>query len=133
MDEQGNPLLLNPTDTYIDPEDHFDFTVDFEDVNFGRIYPRDNSVRARATIETIGLDRIALRRERTRDFIRLLDAYIHIRHAPDETTRKQKIEAFENMLLANNEHAAFARAFARKKSLDRDFGVRIPEGAETSR
>jgi len=39
------------------------------------------------------------------------------------------VRAFESMLGANNHHAAFTRAFARWKQLDKRFGVRICKGA----
>jgi len=128
----GNALLIDPSDPAIDPEDHLDFNVDDnDDSNFGRIFAKNVSQFGATTIETIGLDLVARRRERVSGYKNLYGAFIDILEAHDETTRQQKVHAFEAMLGANNEHAAFARAFAHRKRLDTRFGVRICQGANS--
>jgi len=129
-DSNGNALLIDPADPAVDPEDHLGFNVNDEDGNFGRISPKDNSEQGLATIETIGLDLPRKRHERKKGYIRFFSAYIDIATAEDDATRNQKIQAFENMLLANNEHAAFTRAFAKYKGIDSRFGVKMPVGAD---
>ena len=129
----NNPLIINPSEQSIDPENHFDFEVDDEDDStFGRIKANGNSAQAEKTIEVIGLDLVARRRDRCSIYIDLYKAYIEIVQADDEVTKGQKIQAFEAMLGANNPYAAFARAFARKKNLVERFNIRIPQGAEVA-
>lgn len=130
VDGDGNPRIIDPSDPTIDPEDHLDFnTNDEEEDEFGRIKPKNNSTLGEVSIEAIGLDGIDWRRSRIVGYKDLYSAYLEIVEAMDDTTKTQKIRAFEARLCANNEHAAFARAFARRKNLDEKYGVRIPEGA----
>lgn len=137
VDADNNPLFMNPSETSIDPENYFDFEVDDEDVDFGRIKAKNNSDQAETTvaettIREIGLDLVARRRDRCSIYIDLYKAYIEIVQADDEVTKGQKIQAFEAMLGANNPYAAFARAFARKKNLVERFNIRILQGAEVA-
>ena len=137
VDAKNNPLIINPSepsiDPSVDPENHFDFEIDDEDDStFGRIKAKGNSAQAEKTIEVIGLDLVARRRDRCSIYIDLYKAYIEIVQADDEVTKGQKIQAFEAMLGANNPYAAFARAFARKKNLIERFNIRILQGAEVA-
>ncbi|MHC4334785.1 MAG: HNH endonuclease family protein [Planctomycetota bacterium] len=130
-DRNGNPLLLDPSDLDVDPEDDLEFhTDDEDDLNWGRVSPRNGSPLGDKTIEIVGLDKVNKRRERVAEYNKLFAAYVEIKNAQDEITKRQKIAAFEAMLSANNAHAGFARAFARNKRLDSRFEVRIPVGAE---
>ena len=132
LDADDNTLLIDPSDPAINPEDHIDFNVDDnDDINFGRIFAKKKNASqfGAMTIEKIGLDLAARRRERVSGYKNLYGAFIDILEARDATTRQQKVHAFEAMLGANNEYAAFARAFARWKRLDTKFGVRICKGA----
>lgn len=131
VDADGTALLIDPSDPDIDPEDYLDFNVDdFDDIHRGRIFAKNASQLGSTTIETIGLDLVARRHERFSVYKNLLGAYADILDARDnKTTLQQKVRAFESMLGANNEYAAFARAFARWKRLDTRFGVRICKGA----
>ena len=133
LDEDGEPLLVDPSDPATDPENIFDVCVDDEDdVNFGRMIPRQNRFRKRAekTEEVLELNYPTRRTQRTCDFIKLFQAYMAIRDARDDITKQQKVIAFQNMLGANSQYAAFARAFARAKRLDKRFGIMIPVGAQ---
>lgn len=129
----NNPLIINPSEPSIDPEDHFDFEVDDEDdISFGRIKAKNNSAQAITTIETIGLDLSRRRRDRCSIYKELFTAYMDIKQAEDKITKDQKIKIFEARLGANYPYAAFARVFARKKNLEGRFNVRIPQGAEVA-
>jgi uncharacterized protein (TIGR02646 family) len=130
VDASNNPLIINPSEPLIDPEDHFDFEVDDEEVSFGRIKAKSNFAQAEKTIEVIGLDLVARRHDRCSIYIDLYKAYIEIvrAQAEDEITKGQKIQAFEAMLGANSPYAAFARVFARKKNLDVRFKVSSAPG-----
>lgn len=133
VDADNSPLFINPSDPSIDPENIFDFEVDDEAEDFGRIKAKtNNSVQAETTIEEIGLDLVARRHDRCSIYNDLFKAYIDIKLADqiNDDTKELKIQTFEAMLGANNPYAAFARAFARKKKVDVFFNVRIPQGAE---
>jgi len=132
VDANNNPLIINPSEPSIDPENHFDFEVDDEEVTFGRIKAKSNSVQAKTTIEVIGLDLVARRHDRCSIYIDLYKAYMEIVRADQAITKDQKIQAFEAMLGANYPYTAFARVFARKKKLDERFNVRIPRGGEVA-
>ena len=125
LDANANALLIDPSDPAVDPEDHIDFNVDDnDDIEFGRILAKNASQFGAMTIETIGLDLVARRRERVSGYKNLFGAYVDILEArarDNKTTLQQKVRAFESMLGANNYHAAFARAFARWKQLDKRF------------
>ncbi len=130
LDENGDPLFIDPSDPNIDPEDHLRFNVDDDDPNFGEVKYKDNSRNGDYTIKAIGLDRIPYRRERSKWHKEIYAAFIDIRVAPNDFTKAQKIQALENMLKANNPYAAFARTWARYKKLDSVYGVTIPQGSE---
>ena len=131
-DENGLPLLIDPSESNINPEDHFEFDLNDEDnLVFGRIKQKNKSRRGQITIEAIGLDKPNRRCIRVSIYKDLYTAYIDIIRASDDTTRQQKVKSFDSLLAPNSEFAAFARAFARYKKLDSRFGVTIPNGLET--
>ena len=132
IEEGGSALIIDPSDPAIDPEGHLEFNTDDDDIDFGRIKPKNGSRLGDESIQKIGLDGVEWRRDRTVGYISLYSAYIEICEARDDTTKSQKIRAFETRLGANNAHTAFARAFARRKNLDGRYGVRIPSGAQAA-
>lgn len=129
-DDQGNPLLIDPSDPHLDPEDHLDFIVDDEDDFFGMTFPKNNSIVGDKTIQIIGLYLSYYRTERMKYYKELYVNYLDIVNAPDSSSRTACINKFESLLYANSEFAAFARKFARVKKLDQKYGVRIPVGSE---
>ena len=135
LDEDERPLLIDPSDADMDPEDVFDVNADDEDdLDFGRMVIRNERFRKRGetTCGILKLNVVARMRERRSDYFKLFDAYLDIREARDDSVRRQKVIAFEGMLAANNRFAAFARAFARAKRLPERFGIRIPIGAHVA-
>ena len=130
LQEDGTPLLIDPSDPAINPEDHITFDVnDEEDATFARAKAKNDSPIGAKTIEVIKLDITPRRRDRKKTFIELLRAYGEILEA-DTATRPSKIATFQALLGANYPHAAFARVFARKKKLEERYSVQIPEGAD---
>ncbi len=100
LDSAGNPLLIDPSDPNVDPEDHLAFNTDDDEdeINFGRVVAKDGSSIGSKTVETIGLDLVQRRRERLSSYKDLYAAFVEIKLAKDETTRAQKVAAFEAML-----------------------------------
>lgn len=129
-DDQGNPLVIDPSDPNLDPEDHIDFIVDDDHELFGHILPKANSMIGSKTIETIGLYREYYRQMRMIHYKELYLNYLDILSASDNTSRRANIIKFESLMGANSRFAAFARKFAREKRLDIKYRVRIPEGFE---
>lgn len=138
-DNDGNALLIDPTDIEVDPEDHLEYNVNFEDPNWGRVSAKrlsedgQTSQYGQATIDTIGLDLTRKRHERVNSLRELIRTHLEICEAEigqDSEIKRQKIRAFEDMLMANNKHAAFRRSYARAKELDSKLGIRITRGAQ---
>ena len=129
VDENGAPLIIDPSNPDINPGDHIEFYVDAkDDVTFGGIHPKDGSRKGRTTIKKIGLDLVQRRWQRKKRWKELLSAYADIKIAANENVKTDKIHALEDMLRSHNEFAAFSRAWARYERLDSDYGVRIPSG-----
>ena len=93
-------------------------------------WPWDDSDLGKHTIDCVGLNLVARRQEKFRIYKKLYGAFIEMVEASDRMTKKQATEAFRNLLRANNEYAAFARAFARTKNVGAEYGVEIPMGEE---
>ena len=129
-DDQGNPLVIDPSDPDLDPEDHIDFIVDDTHALFGQILPKANSMIGSKTIETIGLYQEYYRQMRMIHCKELFLNYLDIVSASDNASRRANIIKFESLMSANSKFAAFARKFAREKQLDIKHRVRIPEGFE---
>ena len=135
VDEEGNPLFLDPSDPSVNPEDHMEFNVNHEDdIEFAKVSAKNDEVGesklGAATIKELDLDGVRCRRDRVAGFARLFTAYMEIWETTNQTTKEQKVHTFELRLGANNQHAAFARAFARAMNLDKRFGVQILQGAQ---
>lgn len=132
VDENDDPLIIDPSSENSDPEDHLKFHVDDNEITtFGGVSPRKDSNFDDTTIRILGLDLVTRRRDRARYHTKLLEKFIEIYFEQDEITKQQKIRMFEMTLSANNKYAAFAREFARFKKMDSsDYGVRIPRGAQ---
>lgn len=124
------PLLLDPTDTSTDPEDHLEFIIDDDEALFGSIMERNGSVCGRKTIDTVDLTNSSHIRKRKNALQEIMNLYFNILKASDVTSKSQAVQHLEQRLGANCEHAAIAREFARVKKLEEKFGVRIPRGAE---
>lgn len=139
---QGKPLIIDPSDKNIDPEEHIDFVVDNGVAEFGmakakkRAGTGTESQLGRITIRAVGLSDLHYVRER-KGFARLLDQiYCQILEAEDQREGDVLDVAkrdFAMRLSAKGKFAGFARAYARtKESKLKDLGIRIPKGAETS-
>ncbi len=125
-----SPLLIDPSDPQLDPEDHIDFLVDDREEHCGLIIAKDNSQRGTVTINTIGLHKKFYTNKRQIFLIDiLLGKYLLMMQAMksknENTLNSLKIE-LENLMSAGHEFAAFARAFAKHKRLDERFGLQIP-------
>lgn len=139
---QGKPLIIDPSDKSIDPEEHIDFVVDNGVDEFGmakakkRAGAGTESQLGRITIRAIGLSDPYYVRER-KVFARMLDQ-IYWQLLEAEVQREGDMlgvakRDFAMRLSAKGRFAGFARAYARtKESKLKVLGIRIPKGAETS-
>jgi len=125
------PLLINPSDSMIDPEDHLDFIVDLEDEARGLIRAKNGSRRGKKTIEAIGLDYIYYTQQHKRHLFELVREYLVLLEASsrghDAELQRSK-GRLRMMLSAKNKFSAVARAFAKRYSVDAEFSIEIPEG-----
>lgn len=123
LDENGNPLLIDPSTPGSDPEQYLDFEVDQDHPRFGEIKEKRNSERGEITINTIGLNRNELRIERKRYFKELFEAYVQMIIEEDQASVKK----FVSLLGADRRFAGFSRAFAKShNSILRKFNVDTP-------
>ncbi len=133
-ESDAKPLIIDPSNPDIDPEEHIDFIVDDADDVYGLIIARDNSKLGQLTIEVVRLYNEFYTDKRRDYYYTLMLEYRNLLMAKQQNN-KAMIESckkgFEMSMSAKGEFAAFVRAFARYKELGRKFGIRIPVGAET--
>jgi hypothetical protein len=130
----GNPLIIDPSDPNIDPEEHITFTVDLDLMISGLIgqaIPRNDSQLGKVTIDVTGIGLPYFTSERAKYFFarillplqNLCEAKLYGEEQLMQSSRTQ----FELLMSAKSNFAAFARAFAREFELDEKFGVTIPD------
>ena len=141
MSPSGDPLLLDPSDPVVDPEDHVSFVVQDAgaigrgspvslETTLGLAIPRGGSPFGKETIRTIKLSRshhVKKRRDTLRSlgwcYLELLDA---IKKASKGHGSASKVEALKdelrNFVGGDKAYASLARAFVRQHRLAR-FGV----------
>jgi len=130
----GRPLIIDPSSSDVDPEDHIDFNVEIGDVaECGLPLAKNGSVYGSITIETIGLDRHFYKGER-RSYLRrvIMPAYINLLEAIDggeDSEINIMRQSFQLLMSSTSKFAALARVFARSNNLGR-CGVPVPEGSD---
>jgi len=132
--DQGKPLLIDPSDESLDPEEHITFIVDDTRVEeYGLPTEKNNSERGRMTIDIVGLDGSFYFRKR-RSWHRTLESlYLNLLEAKDQENQQQVLtycDRFRQFMSAKKEFSAYTREFARHKGLDRNFGIAIPRRYE---
>ena len=133
--KQSKILLIDPSDSSIDPEDHIAYNMDdIDDSEFGIPFERNNSLYGRTTIDIIGLWEGYYVRK-IRDFYDdVLDLtynnLLKAKHQSNYTRLQNLCDKFEMLMSAKEPFAAFAREFARVKKLGRRFPTKIPVGSE---
>ncbi|GBD96757.1 hypothetical protein BMS3Abin06_01643 [bacterium BMS3Abin06] len=131
----GNPLIIDPSNPNIDPEEHIDFIVDDRDTKYGCTIAKNNSYLGMTTIKAIGLNRRYYTDERKFFYRKMLLVYyqmlIDAEGEKDEMLLQTYKDKFKLLLSARGKFSALARTFARHKRLDKRFGISILVGAET--
>ena len=127
---RARPLLIDPSNDRVDPEDHLDFAVDIKNESeiLGLIRPKNDSKRGEATIRTTGLaDSFHTMRHKNHIRAWLWDLLVmdQAKERGDQTQLEQFRQKFRSTLSAANEFAAIARAFAREYQLVNRFRVEI--------
>lgn len=126
------PLIINPADSSINPEEFITFIVATDDhEEYGLIVEKDGNALGRITIDTIGLDDIYYTKKR-RDYLFniLMQTYYTMLTAHDNgdqdsfEIQRDKLQMF---VRSQFKFSALARAFARKKKLNcNPFNLEIP-------
>lgn len=76
VDEHNQPLIIDPTDTSVNPEEHLEFIVSSQDEElYGLIIERNHSALGRTTIDTLKLDSKSLKIFRAELIYQLLGYY----------------------------------------------------------
>ena len=78
---EGDPILLDPSDSDVDPENHIEFIVSVGQGHIGEkgmAVPRDASTRGRISIKTLGLSKEHHIKERSHRVDELQDDYIDL-------------------------------------------------------
>ena len=125
---ENPPALIDPSK--INPEVHLDYHVDLNDVLFGQICPRGGSVLGKTTISVTGIDEpffFTLRRAHVRMLCRAFIALDEARDNGDQELIATAVDRLKILLSSGSEFAGLAREFARKMSLDTEYGVAIPD------
>lgn len=135
VSKKGKPLLIDPSNPLVDPEDHIDFIVDeshFEEL--GIPVEKNKSKSGRVTIEIIKLySHYYVKKRRTFLLETLLPEYQTLLRAQDNgqnTIVQASKMNFISLMASNHEFAAVARSFCRARNLDKPpFNIVIPRGA----
>lgn len=128
------PLLIDPCNSDIDPEEHITFIVDDTRIEeYGLPTERNNSILGRTTINIIGLHKSYYVRKRQSWHRHLKNLYLNLLEAKDQNDQDQMqiiCDRFRQWMSAKKEFAAYTREFARQMRLDRNFNISIPTGCE---
>jgi len=132
----AEPLIIDPSNPEIDPEDYIDFNVNIKHIEVcGIIKAKNNSPLGRETINVIGLDRAYYTRLRMERFFQLMGMFNNLARAViqrDDCWIQHYKNEFEMMMSATSEFAALARAFAKYYRMDNHpFDLKILVGTET--
>ncbi len=131
----GEPIMIDPSDDSLDPEDHITFLVEDreDDILWGLACEKNKSQRGRKTIDVIELYKKYYLEKHQIFLDKLFDLYTALRTAHIIIGNDQKKQIYKDKLEmvmgAPNEFSALARAFARYKRLEK-YGVKIPAGYE---
>ena len=129
VDEEGEAAIIDPSDSEINPEEHITFEVDDSSNDLGNILEKDHSLLGRTTIDVVGLSGEHYRKERCR-YWRFLNMIhwnmISAKNENDEDNLAVNKQSFQQCLNSNSKYAGLARTYARKKNLDKNYGLVIP-------
>ena len=127
---KSRPLLIDPSNDKIDPEEHITFIVDDSDIEkYGLPKERNHSKLGRTTINIVGLDGTYYVRKRRTWHRHLRDLYSNLLEAKDQDDSvkiQTYCDRFRQWMSAKREFCAYAREFARQKKLDLNFNITIP-------
>jgi uncharacterized protein (TIGR02646 family) len=128
LNTKGKPLIINPSDPKINPEKEVGYIIDDSKEDWGQIIHL--SEIGEMTIKIIDLTNpFHIKKRRTLYREKLYPAFFNLSVAMergDPSEIKIKKDTFEDILKSYHEHSGFARAFARNKKMDINFGVKIP-------
>lgn len=132
LDDDGNPLIIDPSSNTRNPEDHITFIAWPPDpadmVLVGRAEPRNNSIYGSKTIDAVKLYSRSHREARFARFMELFRWYSNFMRAndrSDEPELQNLRSEIEGMMSERSLNAGFVREFARQARLDGQ-GINIP-------
>ena len=131
VSDDGEPLLLDPSDPTLDPEDHIEFVVREKQANgelpLGLAIPRGDSPRGKETIRVIKLSGAHHIRRRRETLGKLKSAYLSLlteaKRTACGTGDAHEVERLKNELQESSgddkAYAGIARTFHRAYRLDK--------------
>ena len=127
-DSKGQPLLLDPSSTKIDPEQHIEFVASADEDPYepiGLPIMKDGSRRGRKTIEVIGLwlpDHVRARAEHFhKEVFPVYRRMVHAKRDGNQVALESAISDFNMLMSSKSPFAGFVRSFARNMEVDQDF------------
>jgi uncharacterized protein (TIGR02646 family) len=129
VDEEGEAAIIDPSDSKVNPEEHITFEVDDSSDDLGNILERQHSKLGRTTIVVVGLDGEHYKRERCSYLHTLSIMHWNMINAKNDNNVRRLAaskQQFQQCLDSNSEYAGLARTYARKKKLDKNYGLDIP-------
>jgi len=119
---QNQPLIIDPTDTSVDPEEHLEFIVTLDsDFLYGMVIERNSSEAGRTTINTLKLDNQFLTGRR-RDFVHQLCSHYHNMLVAMSNNDKDDVESARALLIncakPTKEFSACAKEFIEKTKVN---------------
>ena len=135
IDDDGQPLVIDPTSPEVNPESEITFSTQIDDLNefrlFGFAVPLNDSARGAATIEAVGLAAKYHRQRRRHYFVRVLlpwyVGYVEACEGNDDEETDRLLARMGQLMNGQSQYAGLARAFARQHNLP----ITVPgDGAE---
>lgn len=126
-----DPLLIDPSEANLNPEDYIGFIVDDREDLLGTPIAKNDDDRGRITITVTGIDNMHFLKLRKKFYIILLKEYSLLLQAGDDNAHElveMSKRQFTLYMGSNYYFSAFAREFARYKRLDDRFSIIIPNG-----
>ena len=132
-DSRGQPLLIDPSSSNLDPEQHIEFVASVSEDPYepiGMPIWKDGSRRGRTTIEVIALwlpDHVRARAEHYhKEVLPVYRRMVHAKRDGDDAALERAISEFNILMSSKSPLAGLVRSFARNMEVDQDFQVRIP-------
>lgn len=121
-DDDGNPLIIDPSDCQDNPEEHFSYVIGADEPGalLGRIEPLDVSRKGKVTIEKINLNEDTLRKQRADKIGEFISLVYKAKIGPTAAKKRSALNSLQACAKNDSEFAGLARYVARKNGINMD-------------